>query len=255
MGSFASGMFSVLLGWIRSAVSWLWQAALTPEGGGVLTWMAENWLVLTLILCGVGMAVDFAVYLLRWQPYKVWASFFRRLGRRKEEPDAEPNREQPHQARPRRTVHRQWLYADGTARTASVEDVHPEEDTWQQVAPAVAEQPLDREVYMRQYARPEEQAAPMPPAAGLEDYPQPAVMPGPDVPAPMNRPEPPSTTAWRKRMVSEGTRAAIAQLFSGNDEDELDLRYKPAQPAVSKEEAYNKPYYPPQWKPPANSGK
>ena len=271
MGSFASGMFSAMLGWIRGAIAYLWNAAATPEGGGLLQWMAEHWLPLALILCGAGMVIDLIVYLLRWQPYKVWASFFRRLGGRsgREEVPQEP---QPRPARPRRTVHRQWLYADGTERTeAVVQEVHPEEDPapWQHVAPAVADQELTREEYMRQYARPEE-VPDQTPAPGLEDYPQPVIPPAPPVPvapsvpvaapaAPtaLNRPEPeepPEPVSRGRRIVRQSTRAAFQQLFSSHDEDELDLRYKPAQPAVDKEQAYNKPYYPPQWKPPADAG-
>ncbi|MGN0746208.1 MAG: hypothetical protein ACI4ML_06000 [Aristaeellaceae bacterium] len=263
MGSFASGMFSAMLGWIRGAIAYLWNAASTPEGGGLLRWLAENWLPLTLILCGAGMVIDLIVYLLRWQPYKVWASFFRRLGGRS---GREEDIQEEARPRPRRTVHRQWLYADGTERTeAVVQEDHPEEDPapWQNVAPAVADQELTREEYMRQYARPEE-LSDQTPAPGLEDYPQPVIPAAPPVPAAApaapvqaSRPEPqeqPEPVSRGRRIVRQSTRAALQQLFSSHDEDELDLRYKPAQPAVDKEQAYNKPYYPPQWKPPADAG-
>ncbi|MGN1020163.1 MAG: hypothetical protein ACI4O7_07290 [Aristaeellaceae bacterium] len=258
MGSFASGIFSAMLGWIRGAIAYLWNAAATPEGGGLLSWMADNWLPLTLILCVAGMVIDLVVYLLRWQPYKVWASFFRRLGRhRKEEAPAQPR---PRPARPQRTVHRQWLYADGTARTeAIVQDVHPEEDPapWQHVSPAVAGQELNREEYMRQYARPEEQTSAVVSAPGLEDYPQPSAPVTPVTPVTPAAPQPqeaPEPVSRSRRMVRQSTKAAFQQLFASHDEDELDLRYKPAQPPVDKEQAYNKPYYPPQWKPPAGAG-
>ena len=258
MGSFASGMFSAMLGWIRGAMAYLWQAAATPEGGGLLTWLADHWLPLALILCVAGMVIDLIVYLLRWQPYKVWASFFRRLSHRQKQ---EAEEEQTHRpARRQRTVHRQWLYADGTARTeAVVQDIHPEEDPapWQHVARAVAEQELDRDAYMRRYARPEPSANAS--APGLEDYPQPSVPETPVASAPLQPPQPQPQEAADpvsrgRRIVRQSTKAAFQQLFSSHDEDELDLRYQPAQPAVDKEQAYNKPYYPPQWKPPADAG-
>ena len=258
MGSFASGMFSAMLGWIRGAIAYLWNAAATPEGGGLLKWMADNWLPLTLILCGAGMVIDLVVYLLRWQPYKVWASFFRRLGHRAEREEAP--QPQPRPARQRRTVHRQWLYADGTARTeAVVREVHPEEDPapWQNVVPAVTEQELTREEYMRQYARPEEQTTSAATAPGLEDYPQPTTPVTPVTPAmpQVTFQETPEPVARSRRAVRQSTKAAFQQLFASHDDDELDLRYKPAQPAVDKEQAYNKPYYPPQWKPPAGASR
>ena len=262
MGSFASGVFSVLLGWIRGAAAYLWNAAATPEGGGLLSWMANHWLPLALILCAAGMVIDLIVYLLRWQPYKVWASFFRRLGHRQQQEEEDELLHQP--ARQQRTVHRQWLYADGTARTeAVVQEVHPEEDPapWQHVSPAVADQELNREEYMRQYARPETVETPA--APGLEDYPQPSVPVTPVTPVMPPVPQPPQSSQPQdapepvsrgRRIVPQSTKAAFQQLFASHDEDELDLRYKPAQPAVDKAQAYNKPYYPPQWKPPADAG-
>ena len=34
--------------------------------------------VLLIALCVLGVALDLLVYLLRWKPYRVWNSFFRR---------------------------------------------------------------------------------------------------------------------------------------------------------------------------------
>lgn len=79
MGSFANTVFSVLLGWLQSAIAWLWGVLASGSMGGLLGWMISHWLPLTLLLCLVGMAVDFVVYLLRWQPYRVWRRFFCRL--------------------------------------------------------------------------------------------------------------------------------------------------------------------------------
>lgn len=251
MGSLAGSVFSVMLGWIRTAVSYLWGAASTPEGGRMLRWLTENWLLLAVILSLGCMAIDFIVHLLRWQPYKVWASFFRRLtGRQVEE--APPARASV----PRRTVHRQWIYADGTERTEAVaqEDIPPEEEAhpWTDVTPVVPDYELDQEAYRRQFARPESREEENPPAPALDGYPQmnaeSEVQMEPEETAPVRR------TPRRARGLSrESTRAAFQQLFSSSEEDELDLRYRPHQPAVDKAQAYNKPYYPPQWKPPADA--
>lgn len=240
MGSFASGVFSAMLSWIRGAVAYLWGAASTAEGGGLIRWLGENWLIAAVILCAAGMAVDFVVNLLRWQPHKVWASFFRRLfGRR--------TAEQP----TRRTVRRRVIYADGTARTETVEHEEPEEPEplWQE-PPVYQDDRFDQEAYRRQFARPGSQEAP---TAGLEDYPQPVQAQVEPAVEPAEAVEAPQPVQRSRRVTRESTRAAFQQLFAGHDEDELDLRYKPAQPAISKEEAYNKPYIPPQWKPPAEA--
>ena len=107
MGSFANTMFSVLLGWVRGTVNWLWGLFSSEESGGLTAWLGEHWLGLAAALCVAGMLADLVVYMVRWRPYKVWASFFRRLfgrNKRQEEPA------------PRRHVRREWVYPDGTAR-------------------------------------------------------------------------------------------------------------------------------------------
>lgn len=247
MGSFASSLFSVMLSWIRGAVSYVWNVASSEQGGGMIRWLGENWLALTLILCAAGMVIDGVVHLFRWQPYKVWASFFRRITGQQEAYDEPPQRSA-------RLVHRHWVYADGTARTEAVaqDELPPEEDThpWQDVTPALTRYDLDEDAYRRQFARPEEQAAP---AAGLEDYPQPVQIENEENEPEYQEEEAP-VSRRNRRISRESTRMAFQQLFASRDEDELDLRYKPAQPAVDKAQAYNKPYYPPQWKPPAETG-
>lgn len=101
MGSFANTLFSVLLGWIQGTVSWLWQVIASADAGAWMTWVLDNWLALVILLCLAGLAVDLVVYLLRWQPYRVWRSFLRRVSGR--EADEEPDDTQP-----------QWVYADGS---------------------------------------------------------------------------------------------------------------------------------------------
>ena len=75
MGNFANTLFSVLLGWVQSAVSWLWQLVGADGASGLMGWVLDNWLLLTIALCLVGVAVDVVIYLIRWQPYRVWRFF------------------------------------------------------------------------------------------------------------------------------------------------------------------------------------
>ena len=42
MGSFANSAFSIILGWIRSAVSGLWRMIFTGEEGNFIIWICEN---------------------------------------------------------------------------------------------------------------------------------------------------------------------------------------------------------------------
>lgn len=267
MGSFANSMFSVMLSWVRAAVDWLWTFCTSEENGGFLPWIGENWLSLTIALCAVCLAVDFVVHMLRWQPYKVWASFFRRLFSPRQR-DEEEDFDLPTRRQMSRVVQREWYYADGTARREEVEEPVDEQDdaSWysREEAPARVSSADMSQQYVMQFARPEEQPLVPPahlkyqqeldkvqPLEGLEDYPQPVLV-VPELPSAEDEPEEEPVTQTeriRKRMARLNL-----QNFLHNDEDELNLRYKPAPPAMDKREAYGKPYYPPQWQRPGDVG-
>lgn len=232
MGSFANSMFSVLLGWFRGAVDWVWNVLFNAEDGGLIGWIGENWVGLIIFLCVACMAVDAVVHLLRWRPYKVWASFFRRLMGKADV--GEDTGEFSGRMR------REWYYADGTARTEEVEV--PQEEWYEDELPPArvssAEMPQQ---YVQAFAKPEklkyqEELKKDQPVQGLEDYPQPRA-------AQEEQPAAPTRTErMRKRM------ARLNAYLDGDDE--LQLRYRPVPPAVDKNEAYRAPYYPPQWRKP-----
>lgn len=114
MGMFANTVFSVLLGWVQTAASWLWSLVTNTDVSAWLQWVLDNWLPLTILLCLAGLTIDFIVYLIRWQPYRVWQSFLRNLTARKKKPDAQAeNAQSP-------LLQRTWVYADGST---TVEDV------------------------------------------------------------------------------------------------------------------------------------
>ena len=78
MGQFANTLFSMLLGWVQTAASWLWALVSGEAAADGLAWALEHWLLLAGAACLGCMLVDFLVYLLRWQPYRVWGRFLRR---------------------------------------------------------------------------------------------------------------------------------------------------------------------------------
>lgn len=262
MGSFANSVFSILLGWVRGAVSWLWNTATSQESGTLMQWIVENWLTLTVILCAAGIVIDFVVHMLRWQPYKVWASFFRRMFGRKERVEDRPR---PGGGRNRR-VRREWVYADGTARPeedAVVGEEATAQENWYQPEMAVASRVSSEDMsqrYVRSFARPESDTYQLPqelerlnyqreldkqaPIQGLEDYPQPK--------PPMQQVQ--HTSTGRTDRFSKRMAKLHVQRFLEGDDEELALRYRPAPPAVDKTEAYREPYYPPQWKRPTDVG-
>jgi len=86
MGSFANTVFSILLGWMQGLISAIWSAFTGKEGESFFQFIGNNWIKIAVILCAVGAIVDFSVYFFRWQPYKVWRSFWRRLKNKGETP-------------------------------------------------------------------------------------------------------------------------------------------------------------------------
>lgn len=103
MGNFANTLFSMLLGWVQSAVAWLWRLIGAEGADGLMGWVLDNWLWLAVLLCALGLAVDFVVYLVRWQPYRVWRSFLTGGS-------AVPDETTPQEPQPEPM---QWVYADG----------------------------------------------------------------------------------------------------------------------------------------------
>lgn len=89
MNSYANVLLSSLLAWVREAALWLWNVIYGGDGG-LVVWVAENWLPLTIALCLGGMAVDAVIHLLRWRWDLVWTSYFRRIRRRREQPRRRP---------------------------------------------------------------------------------------------------------------------------------------------------------------------
>ena len=224
MGNFANTLFSSLLGWLRGAAAWVWSFLGDQDSGGFIVWVADNWLALILLLCAACMLIDVIVYMVRWQPYKVWASFFRRLTGRDED-EEEKGR-----------IRRRWIHADGTT---SIEVIDASEAPQEQLPQAFAV-PAKEELSARyeRYARPQSEPA-VAPAFAAEPLPEPTPEPAPVAEAtePTDRP---SRPAGRRRRYLES-------------DEELPLRYAPP-PASEEAPAYHEPYYPPQWKRPADTG-
>ncbi len=78
MGSFANSVFRVLLGWVRTVAQNTWSLINGEAQTGFAAWFVQNWVKLFLLLCLIGLIIDFVIYMIRWQPYKVWKSFFTR---------------------------------------------------------------------------------------------------------------------------------------------------------------------------------
>ena len=77
MGSFANSAFHLLMGWLRAAAQAVWGLISGRDSGSFIDWFSDNWLALAVGICVVCTVIDVLIHLIRWRPYKVWASFFR----------------------------------------------------------------------------------------------------------------------------------------------------------------------------------
>ncbi len=113
MGPLADTLFSGLFSWVRTAAYNAWQLATQGDAVAWIRWAVENWLPLTVLICIVGLLIDLAVYLIRWQPWRVWRSFFLRREAPKAGLDAEedelPETFAPQPARRRRASYPEHL--------------------------------------------------------------------------------------------------------------------------------------------------
>ncbi len=261
MGSFANTVFSMMLSWVRSAVSGIWNLFTSSDGNSLLTWIGAHWVKIVVILCIVGTITDIVIHLFRWRPLTVWASFFRRLRHHRTDEDelVQDRPSRPRQKRVSPQVQRQLVYADGNTEVIDTDDWHEDasdgmNDFDQTPYPAYTEPaPTVANMSHTQYRRDSyATAAPV----GLEDYPQarrasvfPAAEEVPPEPISRDAVEIPEDTRRSRKMLRR-----VAELpktiWQSDDDDELQLRYQPAKPAVDKDAAYHAPVYPPAWKNP-----
>ena len=78
MGTLADSLFSVLMSWVRALVSGIW-ALFSSERTTVLEFLGKNWIILAAAIIAAGLVIDWLVWLIRWQPYHIWARRARRL--------------------------------------------------------------------------------------------------------------------------------------------------------------------------------
>jgi len=91
MGIAADSLFNVLMSWVRALVNALW-ALFSAERTTALEFLGKNWMMIAVVIIICGLVIDWMIWLIRWQPYRVWA---RRLSRmlHLDEPEEETKKE------------------------------------------------------------------------------------------------------------------------------------------------------------------
>ena len=92
MGTLADSLFTVLMSWVRALVNALW-ALFSADHTTVLEFLGKHWLMIAAVLIAAGLVIDWIIWLLRWQPYHLWAQRARRLLRIESGEDEEEEEE------------------------------------------------------------------------------------------------------------------------------------------------------------------
>lgn len=92
MGTLADSLFTVLMSWVRALVNALW-ALFSADHTTVLEFLGKHWLMIAVVLIAAGLVIDWIIWLLRWQPYHLWAQRARRLLRIESGEDEEEEEE------------------------------------------------------------------------------------------------------------------------------------------------------------------
>ena len=245
MGGYAQACIRLLTGWMQSLASQMWSFFTNRNEGGLLGWIGANWKWILLVLCLIGAIIDLTVYLFRWEPIKVWKSYFRRRKERKhtgssteeefaelyqgydtadEETERFPyfpdNMQQPivdrsHYYRPQQETAQQPQPVPDI-RTAGTENNS-------NIAPSNAE-------YQERFRRPEQYFVP------------------PDTSNTENETDGRSQTERNLEKVigPRRRRIRVNELFGDPGEDAV--HFEAPQPVIDQNEAYHAPVYPRNWK-------
>ena len=238
MGGFANTVFSILLGWLQTVAAMVW-SALTHQEGSLFKWIGEHWIVLAVILCTVGLGADLAVYLFRWEPYKVWKSFFIRRRNRKDTTDPEPESDPGVYGSGRNTEPEPGRYFASAGET----------DPYGAAEETEAFDPDENIEEFQDYAGD-------PIYSAEPEHVQRSV----PADSPYRRPvtalqgEPPETDTGsntqrhlEKVMQPCRRRFRVSHLLGDGEEPRNGL-YSPPQPVIDQQEAYHPPVYPRRWK-------
>ncbi len=243
MNTFARTLITFLFGWLRRLLQNLLAFFSEGTGSGLLTWMGEHWLHILILLIVLGVAGDFAVWMVRWRPYLIWRAwrqkFRRRLKGREERLFTKGYAEGVAGIEQRKESGRR--FADGNLQT---EEAGP----WAEEPPPVPNVPWTEE------SAPQT-AADMPPIwTQMTSNPAPAAQKRqesplyweelyePKKPA-VQQPKERKRRSERRRQGLSGAWLAVRERLNRAEEDEVMLDGLP--PAVDRQEAFYAPVLPP----------
>jgi hypothetical protein len=63
--------YTVLLGWMRAVVDWVWAMVSGTGASGIWQWFLSQWRIWLVILIIGGLVMDWLMWVVRWRPYRL----------------------------------------------------------------------------------------------------------------------------------------------------------------------------------------
>ena len=150
MGTLADSLFNLLMGWVRALVNAIW-ALFTTDHTTLLEFLGKNWVLIVVVILAAGLAIDWLVWLIRWQPYHLWARRARRFLRM-----PEPEQEEKRKKRAPSGDETQKMPA-AYAQTDSSAPEEEEEEQWLPLQQPQMDERQAQEVMQRAQSVPDEE--------------------------------------------------------------------------------------------------
>lgn len=150
MGTLADSLFNLLMGWVRALVNAIW-ALFTTDHTTLLEFLGKNWVLIVVVILAAGLAIDWLVWLIRWQPYHLWARRARRFLRM-----PEPEQEEKRKKRAPSGDETQKMPA-AYAQTDSGAPEEEEEEQWLPLQQPQMDERQTQEVMQRAQSVPDEE--------------------------------------------------------------------------------------------------
>ena len=151
MGTLADSLFNLLMGWVRALVNAIW-ALFTTDHTTLLEFLGKNWVLIVVVILAAGLAIDWLVWLIRWQPYHLWARRARRFLRMPEPEQAEKRKKRA----PSGDETQKMLAAYARADSGAPEE-EEEEERWLPLQQPQMDERQAQEVMRRAQSVPDEE--------------------------------------------------------------------------------------------------
>ena len=148
MGTLADSLFNLLMGWVRALVNAIW-ALFTTDHTTLLEFLGKNWVLIVVVILAAGLAIDWLVWLIRWQPYHLWARRARRFLRMPEPEQDERRKKRAPGGEETQKMPAAYAQADS--------DVPEEEERWLPLQQPQMDERQTQEVMQRAQSVPDEE--------------------------------------------------------------------------------------------------